>query len=91
MSDLVDSLEESKAAGRLDRAHVHKGFEQWGRNLGDEVMATALLDRLLHRCHIVNVRGNSYRIRRNAEPAKALYPLANRIDGGPPAATEALS
>ena len=31
--------------------------------LGDEVMAAALIDRLLHHCHIVNVRGNSYRMR----------------------------
>ena len=35
-----------------------KGFEEWGRILGDEVMAAALLDRLLHRCHIVNIRGS---------------------------------
>ena len=69
----------------------NKGFEQWGRILGDEVMAAALLDRLLHRCHIVNIRGNSYRMRRHAELSKALHPLANRTDGGSPAATEALS
>ena len=31
--------------------------------LGDEVMAAALIDRLLHHCHIVNLRGNSYRMR----------------------------
>ena len=43
----------------------NKGFEEWGRVLGDEVMAAALLDRLLHRCHIVNIRGNSYRMRRH--------------------------
>ncbi|MYC31788.1 MAG: transposase, partial [Chloroflexi bacterium] len=30
---------------------------------GDEVMAAALIDRLLHHCHIVNIRGNSYRMR----------------------------
>ena len=29
--------------------------------LGDEVMAAALIDRLVHHCHIVNIRGNSYR------------------------------
>ena len=41
----------------------NKGFEEWGGVLGDEVMAAALIDRLVHRCHIVNIRGNSYRMR----------------------------
>ena len=41
----------------------NKGFEEWGSVLGDEVMAAALIDRLLHHCHIVNIRGNSYRMR----------------------------
>ena len=41
----------------------NKGFEECGHVLGDEVMAAALIDRLLHHCHIVNIRGNSYRMR----------------------------
>ncbi len=32
----------------------NKGFEHWGEILHDEVMAGALLDRLHHRCHLVN-------------------------------------
>ena len=32
-----------------------------------EVMAAALIDRLLHHCHIVNIRGNSYRMRERQE------------------------
>ena len=47
----------------------NKGFEEWGAILGDEMMAAALLDRLLHHCHIVNIRGNSYRMRGRAELA----------------------
>ena len=47
--------------------------------LHDEVTASALLDRLLRR-RIVNIRGNSYRVRRDAELSKAIHPLANRID-----------
>ena len=31
--------------------------------LGDEVIAAALIDRQLHHCQIVNIRGNSYRMR----------------------------
>ena len=30
---------------------------------GDEVMATAMLDRLLHNAHMLSVRGSSYRLR----------------------------
>ncbi len=41
----------------------NKGFGEWGEVFGDEVMAAALVDRLVHHCHIVNVRGNSYRMR----------------------------
>jgi len=41
----------------------NKGFEEWGAILGDEVMAAALIDRLMHHCHVVNIRGNSYRMR----------------------------
>ena len=40
----------------------NKGFEEWGGVLGDESMAAALIDLLLH-CHIVNIRGNSYGMR----------------------------
>ena len=45
----------------------NQSFEEWGRIFGDEVMATALIDRLLHHCHIVNIRGNSYRMRQHAD------------------------
>ena len=51
----------------------NKGFEEWGDVLGDEVMAAALIDRLLHHCHIVNIRGNSYRMRHHTELSKTLH------------------
>ena len=31
--------------------------------MGDPVLATAVLDRLLHHAHIINIRGNSYRLK----------------------------
>ena len=34
----------------------NKGFEEWVSVLGDEIVAAALIDRLLHHCHIVNIR-----------------------------------
>ena len=48
---------------RYERASTvltsNKSFEEWGEIFGDEVMASALIDRLVHHCHIVNIRGNS--------------------------------
>ena len=41
----------------------NKSFKEWGEIFGDPVAATAMLDRLLHHCHIVNIKGNSYRLR----------------------------
>jgi DNA replication protein DnaC len=50
----------------------NRGFEEWGEVFGDEVMAAALIDRILHHCHIVNIRGNSYRMRQHTELWQAL-------------------
>ena len=51
----------------------NKGFEDWGDIFGDDVMAAALIDRLVHHCHIVNIRGNSYRLRQHADLARRLH------------------
>ncbi len=53
----------------------NKSFEEWGEIFGDEVMAAALIDRLLHHCHIVNIRGNSFRMRQHTELWKQLHHL----------------
>ena len=53
----------------------NKGFEDWGEIFGDDVMAAALIDRLLHHCHIVNIRGNSFRMRAHSELSKQLHHL----------------
>lgn len=43
---------------------TNKSVKDWPEILaGDEVMATALLDRLLHRCHVLSIKGRSYRLR----------------------------
>ena len=38
-------------------------FTEWGTLLGDEVLATALLDRLLHHAEVITINGRSYRMR----------------------------
>jgi DNA replication protein DnaC len=43
---------------------TNKAVKDWPEILaGDEVMATAVLDRLLHKAHVFSVRGSSYRLR----------------------------
>ncbi len=73
---------------RYERASTvltsNKGFEEWGAILGDEVMAAALLDRLLHHCHIVNIRGNSYRMRQRANLARTLHQAPARKNPAAP-------
>ena len=41
----------------------NKGFTEWGELMGDQALATAVLDRLLHHAHVVNIRGGSYRLK----------------------------
>ena len=39
-------------------------FDAWGRVFGgDDVLAAAILDRLLHHCHVFHVTGPSYRVK----------------------------
>jgi len=54
-------------SARYERGSIiltsNKGFAEWGEVLGDNVIATAVLDRLLHHSHVLNIRGESYRLR----------------------------
>ena len=45
-------------------------------------MAAALIDRLLHHCHIVNIYGNSYRVRDHRALANRLMPAPPPPDRG---------
>jgi DNA replication protein DnaC len=45
----------------------NRGFAEWGEVFGDAVVATALLDRLLHHAVVVQIDGSSYRLRQHAE------------------------
>ena len=40
----------------------NKGFDEWTDFLGDATITTAILDRLIHHCEIMNMSGNSYRL-----------------------------
>ncbi len=43
---------------------TNKGIRDWPEVLaGDEILATAILDRLLHNSHVLDIKGRSYRLR----------------------------
>lgn len=41
----------------------NRSVGEWGTVFGDPVVATAILDRLLHHSHVTTIRGDSYRLR----------------------------
>ena len=56
-------------SARYERGNIiltsNKGFGEWGELLGDTVIASAVLDRLLHHSHVAeHPRGRSYRSER---------------------------
>ncbi len=71
----------------------NRGFAEWGDVFGDPVVATALLDRLLHHAVVVQIEGSSYRMRQHADlvpehvrSSSPLHPTpAPKRRGRPPA------
>ena len=70
----------------------NRGFAEWGEVFGDPVVATALLDRLLHHAVVIQIEGASYRLRQHGDlipehvRSKALItpPPVPRRRGRPP-------
>ena len=59
----------------------NKAFSEWGQIFaGDAVMASAALDRLLHRCTVLNIRGESYRLKEKRQAGGASVEVA--VTGG---------
>src|SRR5215217_1749390 len=54
-------------ARRYERGSIiltsNKAFSEWGAITGDDVLATAILDRLLHHCDVLSINGPSYRLK----------------------------
>jgi DNA replication protein DnaC len=52
---------------RYERASLivtsNKSFVDWGEVFNDQILATAILDRLLNHATTVNIKGDSYRLR----------------------------
>ena len=42
---------------------TNRNFEDWGELFGDKVMASAIIDRIIHHAFIIKITGESYRVR----------------------------
>ena len=55
------------ASLRYERGSIlittNQSVSQWGTVFGDDVLAAAILDRLLHHSHTLTIQGESYRLR----------------------------
>jgi DNA replication protein DnaC len=69
----------SLVAARYERASLivtsNKPFSAWGEIFGDDVVAAAMIDRLVHHAEILALKGDSYRLR-----DKDLGPAAVTVD-----------
>jgi DNA replication protein DnaC len=57
----------------------NKMFSQWNEVFSDVTMASAILDRILHHCTVVNIKGESYRLKERKEYMKKKEQIVNTL------------
>lgn len=65
----------------------NRSVAEWGTVFADPVVATAILDRLLHHSHVLTIRGDSYRLRAKRKSGLIKTPTAG---DGPPVGSASL-
>jgi DNA replication protein DnaC len=67
LDDLGATIFFQLVSARYERGSIiltsNKSYGDWGSIFGDPIIATAILDRLLHHSTTVNIRGESYRLK----------------------------
>jgi len=91
LDDLGTTIFFQLVSARYERSSIiltsNKSYGDWGSIFGDPIIATAILDRLLHHSTTINIRGESYRLKdrrraglvppREQEQAAASHSLAS--------------
>lgn len=57
----------------------NKTFSQWNEVFADVTIASAILDRVLHHCTVVNIKGESYRLKERREFMLQKYQVVNTL------------
>src|ERR1700683_336105 len=88
LDDLGATIFFQLVSARYERGSIiltsNKSDGEWGSIFGDPIIATAILDRLLHHSTTVNIRGESYRLKERRKAG--LIPLPEPQPAGSPAA-----
>jgi len=57
----------------------NKTFSQWNEVFADVTIASAILDRVLHHCTVINIKGESYRLKERKEYMKQKHHIVNTL------------
>jgi len=57
----------------------NKSFSQWNEIFADMTIASAILDRILHHCTVINIKGESYRLKERKEHMKQKQHIVNTL------------
>jgi DNA replication protein DnaC len=72
------------ASARYERGSIiltsNKSYGEWGTIFGDPIIATAILDRLLHHSTTLNIRGESYRLKERRKAGLIPMPESQQDD-----------
>jgi DNA replication protein DnaC len=86
LDDLGATIFFQLVSARYERGSIiltsNKSYSDWGSVFGDPIIATAILDRLLHHSTTINIRGESYRLKDRKKAG--LFPRPDE-DGNRPA------
>src|SRR5271165_5500060 len=89
LDDLGATIFFQLVSARYERGSIiltsNKSYGEWGSIFGDPIIATAILDRLLHHSTTINIRGESYRLKERRKAG--LIPLPEKQPAEPTAAS----
>ena len=85
LDDLGATIFFQLVSARYERGSIiltsNKSYGEWGSIFGDPIIATAILDRLLHHSTTINIRGESYRLKERRKAG--LIPLPEQQEAEP--------
>ena len=90
LDDLGATIFFQLVSARYERGSIiltsNKSYGEWGSIFGDPIIATAILDRLLHHSTTVNIRGESYRLKERRKAGLIPLPEPPQPERAPAAA-----